>query len=891
MTIKKENSVNKIRSKFIDYFNRNDHKIVSSSNLVPDNDPTLLFTNAGMVQFKNTFTGIEQREYSRAVTSQKCLRAGGKHNDLENVGRTARHHTFFEMLGNFSFGDYFKEKAIYQAWELLTKEYDLSKDRLLVTIYHTDTEAEKLWKKISGLSDEKIIKIKSNDNFWSMGDTGPCGPCSEIFFDHGPSIPGGPPGSQDEDGDRFIEIWNLVFMQYEQVSMEERINLPKPSIDTGMGLERISAVLQNTHNNYETDMMKNLVDASSIKMDVNKSQNNLISHRVVADHLRSISFLIAEGVMPSNEGRGYVLRRIMRRAMRHTHLLGATDPVIYKLVDYLCKEMGDAFPELNRENTLIKSTIKDEEIKFKDTLDRGLNLLKNEIDNKVSNGVLPGQKAFELYDTYGFPIDLTEDVLKGYGWTLDYKGFDIAMNAQKDKARQAWVGSGDKQYKSDVLKYFLKLPSTDFKGYDDVFLKTKVVLILKNNEVIKKAKLGEKVDVIFNETIFYAESGGQVSDRGSIVNNEFTGKVINSNKIKLGNDINIFICNIEVISGELQTGEIVSQKLDLDYRKKISSHHSATHLLHETLRQKLGNHVAQKGSLVTDERLRFDFSHPKPIEEKKLQDIEDEVNNRILSNDDVSTKIMTQSKAIENGAIALFGEKYGDQVRVVSMGKSIDSNRNAWSVELCGGTHVKNTSEISTFKIISETGVSSGVRRIEAITNTAALKFYNSELNKIKTISSFLRTESSQVLKKIEQLILDNKNINKQLKQLKMNPLNIDNNSSNKEKINDVIFEYNIFNEMMIRDLKPTAENILKNSESKIVCLISKIDNKASIVIAVNKDYTDKYSAVEMVKHVSETLGGKGGGGRPDMAQSGGSSPEKSDKALEMLKEYIRKRT
>ena len=889
MTINRENSVNKIRTKFLDYFNKNNHEIISSSNLVPDNDPTLLFTNAGMVQFKNTFTGIEKRQYTRAVTSQKCLRAGGKHNDLENVGRTARHHTFFEMLGNFSFGDYFKEKAIYQAWELLTKEYDIPKDKLLITIYHTDIEAEQLWKKISGLNNDKIIKIKTNDNFWSMGDTGPCGPCSEIFFDHGPSIAGGPPGSKDEDGDRFIEIWNLVFMQYEQISLKERINLPKPSIDTGMGLERISAVLQNTHNNYETDMMKNLVDASSFVTGVAKSENSLISHRVIADHLRSISFLIAEGVMPSNEGRGYVLRRIMRRAMRHTHLLGATDPVIYKLVDDLCKEMGDAFPELNTENKLIKSTIRDEEIKFKDTLDRGLNLLNNEIDNKISKGVLPGEKAFELYDTYGFPLDLTEDVLKGYGWTVDHKGFEIAMTAQKDKARQAWVGSGDKQYKPDVMKYFLTIPSTVFNGYEETFLKTKVALILKDNQIVKNTKSGDKVDIIFSETIFYAESGGQISDIGSIAGNNFTANVIKSSKIKIGSDVNIFICNIEVTSGELETGENVTQNLDLDYRKQICSHHSATHLLHEALRQNLGDHVAQKGSLVTNQKLRFDFSHSKPIDSKKLQDIEDEVNHRIFSNEDVTTKITTPSKAIENGAIALFGEKYGDEVRVVSMGKSIDPNRNAWSVELCGGTHVKNTSEISTFKIISETGVSSGVRRIEAITNIAAIDFYNSELDKIKNISKFLNIESSQVVKKIEQIFVENKNINKQLKQLKMNSMTLDSNGSNKEKIKDIIFEYNIFEEMMIKDLKPTAENILKNSPSNIVCLISKIDKKASIVIAVNKSSTDKFSAVEMVKHVSEILGGKGGGGRPDMAQSGGSSPENINQAIEMLKDYIRK--
>ena len=887
MPINNKNSVNNIRSKFIDYFKNNNHQNVPSSNLVPENDPSLLFTNAGMVQFKNTFTGIEKREYKSAVTSQKCLRAGGKHNDLENVGRTARHHTFFEMLGNFSFGDYFKEKAIYQAWELLTKEYSLPKEKLLVTIYHTDNEAENLWKKISGLKDDKIIKIKSNDNFWSMGDTGPCGPCSEIFYDHGSSIPGGPPGSQDEDGDRFIEIWNLVFMQYEQISLEKRINLPSPSIDTGMGLERISAVLQNTHNNYETDMMKNLVDASSNVMGV-EDTNNIISHRVVADHLRAISFLIAEGVMPSNEGRGYVLRRIMRRAMRHTHLLGATDPVIFKLVDFLSNEMGIAFPELITEKSMIKKTIKDEEIKFKDTLERGMSLLKNEIDSKVSAGVLPGNKAFELYDTYGFPLDLTEDVLKSYGWTVDYKGFNISMDEQKNKARQAWTGSGDKQYKSDVLKSFLNMPSTDFQGYDKVSLKTKVALIIKDNEIVKKTKSNEKVDIICNETIFYAESGGQISDKGKIFGDNFTAKVINSKKIKLGNDKNIFICNIEISSGELFIGDKVNQALDLEYRKQICSHHSATHLLHEALRQILGNHVAQKGSLVTNQKLRFDFNHSKPINYKQLQEIENEVNYRIFSNEKVFTSKMSPNKAIENGAIALFGEKYGEEVRVVSIGKSIDINRDAWSVELCGGTHVKNTAEISSFKIMSETGVSSGIRRIEAITNIAAIKFYNNEIDKIKSISEHLKTNPLQVVKKIEQLIIENKNINKELKQLKLNSMSSDQDMLHKEKINNYIFEYQVFENMFIKDLKPTAESLLKKNELKIVCLISKIDKKASIVIAINKNIIDKFSAVEMVKHVSVILGGKGGGGRRDMAQSGGSSPENSDQAIKALKEYIK---
>ncbi|MDC1210146.1 alanine--tRNA ligase, partial [Pseudomonadota bacterium] len=692
MSIENKTTVNSIRSSFLNYFEKNSHKVVTSSNLVPDNDPTLLFTNAGMVQFKNTFTGIDKRNYNKAVSSQKCLRAGGKHNDLENVGRTARHHTFFEMLGNFSFGDYFKEKAIFQAWELLTKEFCIPKEKLLVTIYHTDLESEMLWKKISGLKDDKIIKIKTNDNFWSMGDTGPCGPCSEIFYDHGSKIYGGPPGSPEEDGDRFIEIWNLVFMQYEQISAEERINLPKPSIDTGMGLERIAAVLQNTNNNYKIDMMNNLVEASAKVTEFDISEHNIVSHRVIADHLRAISFLIAEGVMPSNEGRGYVLRRIMRRAMRHTHLLGSTDPIIFKLVPFLINEMSEAFPELKNGQNVIEETIKQEEVKFKDTLDRGLSLLKTEVNNKVSGGVFSGNKAFELYDTYGFPVDLTEDVLKSYGWTVDHKGFNLAMDEQKNKARKAWTGSGDKSTSANILKLLSNFPSTKFLGYEKHNINTKVELIIKDQKVIKKIILGDKAEIIFNETVFYAESGGQVSDSGNLKSKDFDAKVLGCIKIKNGDDKTIFLFSIEVLKGEINSGDDVSQVIDLDKRKQICSHHSATHLLHEALRQKLGFHVAQKGSLVTHDRLRFDFSHAKPINDKDLNEIEDLVNYRIVSNEDVVTKIMTPTEALNKGAIALFGEKYGDEVRVVSIGKPINKERDAWSVELCGGTHVTNTS-------------------------------------------------------------------------------------------------------------------------------------------------------------------------------------------------------
>ena len=888
MPLNNKITVNSIRSKFIDYFSKNSHEVLSSSQLVPENDPTLLFTNAGMVQFKNTFTGVEQRNYKRAVTSQKCIRAGGKHNDLENVGKTARHHTFFEMLGNFSFGDYFKEQAIFYAWELLTKEFNIPKEKLLVTIYHTDIEAEKIWKKISGFSDDKIIKIKTNDNFWSMGDTGPCGPCSEIFYDHGASIFGGPPGSAEEDGDRFIEIWNLVFMQYEQLSINERINLPKPSIDTGMGLERISAVLQNTHNNYKTDMMENLVEASSKITGSDMSKENIVSHRIIADHIRSISFLIAEGIMPSNEGRGYVLRRIMRRAMRHTHLLGSKDPIIYKLVPFLNKEMGNAFPELDVGQSIIQNTIKEEEFKFKDTLDRGMYLLKAEIDKKVSSGILSGQKAFELYDTYGFPLDLTEDVLKSYGWTVDQRGFEEAMKEQKNKARQSWSGSGDKTKSSNVLKSLLNIESTNFLGYEKNTLNTEIKFIINNQKIVDKIEIGNIAEVVFIDTIFYAESGGQVSDTGIILNKKFKARVLGSNKFKTGNEKTVFICLIEVLSGTLNVGDKVEQILDLDKRKQICSHHSATHLLHEALRLKLGLHVAQKGSLVSEEKLRFDFSHTKPISANLIKEIEDEVNYRIKCNENVITKTMSPSEAITKGAIALFGEKYGDEVRVVSIGETTDVKRIAWSVELCGGTHVKNTAEISVFKIISETGVSSGVRRIEAITNNSALKYFNREVEKVNDIVELLKTNKSQVVKKIEQLILDNKKLVNELKNLKKNNILPIDNVSNKENFNGIYFDYQILDELPIKELKSTAEDILKKNEGGIVCVISKIGGKASIVVAVDKKITNKINAVELVNMVSITLGGKGGGGRPDMAQSGGSLPKKSELAIQKLRDFIK---
>ena len=702
-----EKTLKSIRNSFLNYFSKNNHKIIESSNLVPNNDPTLMFTNSGMVQFKNVFTGLEKKDYQRAVTSQKCVRAGGKHNDLENVGYTPRHHTFFEMLGNFSFGDYFKEQAILLAWNLLTKDFELKKENLCVTVYSEDEDSFKLWKKIAGLSDDKIIKISTTDNFWSMGDTGPCGPCSEIFYDHGSKLKGGPPGSADQDGDRFIEIWNLVFMQYEQISKDKRINLPKPSVDTGMGLERMSAVLQGTHDNYNIDHFKKIINASS---DLTKSpiqENTIASHRVIADHLRASSFLISEGILPSNEGRGYVLRRIMRRGMRHAHTLGCKNPIFYKLFNTLLSEMSQSYPELDRGKDLIIETLKNEEEKFSSLLDRGIKILDDNM-LKVKNKVLPGVVAFKLYDTYGFPLDLTADILRSKNITVDIKSFEKEMQASKNLARANWKGSGDKSVEDKWFKIREELNPSEFLGYEFNKAEGVILKILKGNKIVNESVSGDDIEIITNQTPFYAESGGQVGDQGIIQNSNC--KIIIKDTIKKMGDLHIHIGNVE--KGTIKVGDNVNLMIDINKRNDTRAYHSATHLLHESLRRVLGKHVTQKGSFVSSEKLRFDFSHNKPIEMQEIQMIENKVNDMIATSSEVQTRIMTPNEAVNKGALALFGEKYGDEVRVLSMGKEKDS---FFSTELCGGTHVKNTKDIGKFKIISQSSIASGVRRVEAL--------------------------------------------------------------------------------------------------------------------------------------------------------------------------------
>ena len=879
----KNRNLSEIRNTFIQYFKNNSHKEIKSSNLVPDNDPTLLFTNSGMVQFKNIFTGVENREYNKAVTSQKCLRAGGKHNDLENVGHTARHHTFFEMLGNFSFGDYFKEQAIYQSWDLLTKVFEIPENKLLVTIFHEDEEAERLWKKIGNLDERKIIKIKTSDNFWSMGDTGPCGPCSEIFYDHGESIKGGPPGSQDEDGDRFIEIWNLVFMQFEQIDARTRINLPKPSIDTGMGLERISALLQGTHDNYETDLFKNLIKASS---EVTKSKvtvNNATSHRVIADHIRSSVFLISEGVLPSNDGRGYVLRRILRRAIRHSNILGYQKPFMNELSDYLVNEMGAAYPELNENKDFAKNIILNEEVKFRETLDRGLEILNNEILQTNSKNIFSGKKAFELYDTYGFPLDLTQDVLKGHGWKVDEKNFELEMKKQKSRARAAWTGSGDNEISSEIIKSLNDYSSTKFIGYDKLKCEGKCLSIIKNNKLSNNLKETEKGDLIFDTTVFYAESGGQKGDIGEIKSDNVEVKVLDCKKINVAEKV-MFMHKVKVIKGEINIADVLNLEVDIENRKEISSHHSSTHLLHEALREEFGINVKQKGSLVSNEKLRFDFNLNHPIQLNILKKIEDVVNQKIYENDQVNTEIMDQKIAMQKGALALFGEKYGDKVRVVSMGKSITKNRIAWSVELCGGTHLQSVGEAIRFKIVGESGVASGIRRIEAVTRKSAMLYYEDKNEIIKTIISKLNINSSNIIKKIDQLIEENAKLKKIQKEVKGNTNDFVVNS---EVINGFKFYSVISEELYPKELKSYAERILKKNNLDIVCIVTTINKKVSCVINIRKEITNKLNAIELVNLISTKVDGKPGGGRLDMAQSGGQDVEGVQNAINLLKKYL----
>ncbi|NKC02701.1 alanine--tRNA ligase [Brucella haematophila] len=881
--------VNEIRSTFLDYYRKNGHEIVPSSPLVPRNDPTLMFTNAGMVQFKNVFTGLEHRAYNRATTSQKCVRAGGKHNDLDNVGYTARHHTFFEMLGNFSFGDYFKEDAISFAWNLITKEFGLPKDKLLVTVYHTDEDAANYWKKIAGLSDDRIIRIATSDNFWAMGDTGPCGPCSEIFFDHGDHIWGGPPGSPDEDGDRFIEIWNLVFMQFEQVTPDQRIDLPRPSIDTGMGLERVAAVLQGVHDNYDIDLFKALIRASEEATGIKAEGDFRASHRVIADHLRASGFLIADGVLPSNEGRGYVLRRIMRRAMRHAQLLGAKEPLMWRLLPALIREMGQAYPELIRAEALISETLKLEETRFRKTLERGLGLLSDASEKLVEGDRLDGETAFKLYDTYGFPLDLTQDALRQRGITVDTDGFSTAMERQKAEARANWAGSGEAATETIWFGIKDKVGATEFLGYETESAEGVIAALVRDGAEVQSASEGETVAVVVNQTPFYGESGGQQGDTGTISGEGFVITIKDTQKKGEG----VFVHLGEVTKGTAKTGEAVELKVDSDRRTRIRSNHSATHLLHEALRETLGSHVAQKGSLVAPDRLRFDFSHPKPISAEELAKVENMANEIILQNAPVSTRLMAVDDAIAEGAMALFGEKYGDEVRVVSMGtaKHGPKSGKAYSVELCGGTHVRQTGDIGLVRIVSEGAVAAGVRRMEALTGEAARLYLEEQDERVKAIASALKTTPAEALERVNALMDERKKLERELsdarKKLALGGGSSEGGSA-VEAVNGVNFLGKVVTGVSPRDLKPLADEGKKQVGSGVVLFIGVgEDGKASAVAAVTEDMVGRFSAVDLVRAASAALGGAGGGGRPDMAQAGGPDGDKADAAIAAVKALI----
>ena len=884
-------TLNDIRSSFLDYFNKNDHEIVESSNLVPNNDPTLMFANSGMVQFKNVFTGLEKRNYQRATTSQKCVRAGGKHNDLENVGYTPRHHTFFEMLGNFSFGDYFKDRAIELAWNLITKEFGLAKDRLYVTVFHEDDEAFNYWRKIAGLNEKRIIRIATSDNFWSMGETGPCGPCSEIFYDHGGHLKGGLPGSKEEDGDRFIEIWNLVFMQFEQVSKDKRINLPKPSVDTGMGLERIAALLQGTHDNYETDHFKKLISSISDVAKVESNQNNISSFRVIADHLRASSFLIAEGVLPSNEGRGYVLRRIMRRGMRHSHLLGAKEPIFYNIFKTLKDEMKGNYPEIERAESLIKETLKMEEEKFLVLLDRGINILNNEI-SKIDK-VLPGEVAFKLYDTYGFPLDLTQDILKSKSLAIDKDKFNLLMQESKELAKKNWRGSGDSTVDDIWFGIRDKLGATEFLGYETNQAEGIVLSLLKNNNEVDELKSGDDGIIITNQTPFYGESGGQVGDTGEIISGEFIFEV-NDVKKKLGD---LFVHFGTVKSGIIKLNQNIEMKIDVKRRENIRAYHSATHLLHESLRRVLGSHVTQKGSLVEPERLRFDFSHMKPISPDEIIKIEEFVNSMVKKNSDVKTRIMTPKEAVDNGALALFGEKYGDEVRVLSMG---NEETRYFSTELCGGTHVKNTGDIGNFKIVSQSSIASGIRRVEAL-REKQLENYLKNKEKLSSLSTQKDEEtinnlSSKIIKLGEKPKIHNKDnkalikdLNKQLEILNVRSILKDNSKNiiNDHSINEIKVRFQKVVGLPPKDLRKLVDEGKKDLDEGIIVVFAVYDEKVGLAVGVTEKLIEKYDSVKLAKVGSEIIGGKGGGGRKDFAQAGGNDLNKIDEAVEKLKSLI----
>ena len=886
-----DKSLNEIRSTFLKYFEKNDHKIVESSNLVPNNDPTLMFANSGMVQFKNVFTGLEKRDYKRATTSQKCVRAGGKHNDLENVGYTPRHHTFFEMLGNFSFGDYFKEKAIFYAWDLITKDFGLDKNRLYFTVFSEDDEAFNLWKKITGFNDDRIIRIPTSDNFWSMGETGPCGPCSEIFYDHGDHLKGGLPGTKDQDGDRYIEIWNLVFMQYEQVSKEKRIDLPKPSVDTGMGLERIAALLQGTHDNYKTDHFIKLINSISETIKIKPSETNLSSFRVIADHLRASSFLLAEGVLPSNEGRGYVLRRIMRRGMRHCHLLGSKEPVFFNIFKTLMNEMSGNYPELMRAESLIKETLRMEEEKFLVLLDRGMKILNDEISNVDKK--LSGEVAFKLYDTYGFPLDLTEDILKNKSLTLDHKKFDDLMIKSKELAKKNWKGSGDSSVDEIWFGIKDKVGPTEFLGYEYEHAEAVIQKIVKNNKEVEKLNDGDEGIIILNQTPFYGESGGQVGDSGTIKSGENIFEVNDVQK-KLGN---LFVHYGKMRNGNLKINENVELKIDVEKRNNVRAYHSATHLLHESLRRILGTHVTQKGSLVAPDRLRFDFSHMKPISSDELEKIDNSVNEVVQKKSEVITRIMTPKEGIEHGALALFGEKYGDEVRVVFMG---DEGNKYFSTELCGGTHVRNTGDVGKFKIISQSAIASGVRRVEALRDKQLEEFLT---NKEKQIG-ISEQKNDQIIDEISKEIISLggkpikneddkkqliKDLSKQLDQLSVKSILSDKNKNiiKDEKIKNIKVRFQKIFDLSPKELRKLVDNGKKELKEGIIIVFASKDEKVGLAVGITEKLTESFDAVKFAKVGSEILGGKGGGGRKDFAQAGGQHIDKIEDAIESLKKLI----
>ena len=947
-------SVNDIRKAFLGYFAGHGHEVVASSPLVPLNDPTLMFVNAGMVQFKNVFTGNETRPYNRAVTSQKCVRAGGKHNDLENVGYTARHHTFFEMLGNFSFGDYFKDLAIELAWNLVTKEFGLPKDRILVTVYAEDDQAFDLWKKIAGLPESRILRISTSDNFWAMGDTGPCGPCSEIFYDHGPGLPGGPPGSEDEDGDRFIEIWNLVFMQFEQVTPEERPDLPQPSIDTGMGLERTTAVMQGTHDNYDTDLFRALIEASAEASGTDPRGEHNVSHRVIADHLRATSFLIADGVSPSNEGRGYVLRRIMRRAMRHVHQMGFEDPLMWQLVPVLVDQMGHAFPELKRAQALVIETLKLEEERFKTTLDRGLKLLDEASAGLGDGDRLEGETAFKLYDTYGFPLDLTEDALRAKGISVDTTGFDAAMDRQRAEARKAWAGSGDATTEEIWFQIREQAGATEFLGYETEVAEARVAALVIDGTSVDQAEAGDEPAVVVNQTPFYGEAGGQVGDAGTMSAARGASLTVTDTQKKADG---LFVHLARVDKGTLKVGDDAVLTVDSGRRRRVRANHSATHLLHAALRRRLGGHVTQKGSLVAPDRLRFDISHPKAIEAGELADVEAEVNRQIAGDAEVATHLMEPDAAVEAGALALFGEKYGDEVRVVSMGEEeLDA---AFSTELCGGTHVKRTSDIGIFKVISEGAVASGVRRIEALTGDGAEAYFADAARSLADTAALLKVNSKRVPKRVWMLMGERRKLERVLVDarrqmatgsggvsrkdekksgamkadeagapsaetddilgqtaalLKVRPADVPErvktllgecrklkgeiedvrrqiassggNGAAPPEVKDVggiPFQPRLLKDVPAKELKSLADDLKKKVGSGVVALVSVSGGKASVVVGVTDDLTERVSAVDLVRAGSEAVGGKGGGGRPDMAQAGGPDGANAAAALEAI--------